>query len=295
MHDQENGQLISIGFVLHNRGNRLLSEALDSLLAQTHTNFELIISDDTSSDETPKICEEYAKRDNRVKYFRQEKKPGGLGGYNFVRSKATGEYFMWACDDDIWDKIFLEKCLAVLKKDAEVIMAISDFVETDEHRNSIHKARPAEYFPFARELYARLKAFTLFYKENGPQLLFYGLWRREKVVDIPVYGKKDGTYWWGFPDHFIFRALTRGPFGFVDEILWSRVTVARLAPLKRRPWIVRIVLSLVGRIGKIIGTPVFWYNMQCVLETEKLSWLEKAKLVFWNLYVMARLFFVRKI
>ncbi len=287
---EKENPFVSIGFMTRNRGEHLLGEALDSLLAQTYKNFELIISDDASTDDTPRICEAYAKKDGRIKYFRQEKKLGNPGCYNFVLGKAAGEYFLWACDDDIWDATFLEKCLAVFKKDPGVIMAISDFVETDEHRNSIYKARPADFFPFPKDLYGRLKAFTLFYKENGPQLLVYGLWKREKIADMPF-----GTYWWGFTDHFVFCALARGPFGFVNEPLWLRITGARLFPLKKRSWMTRITVSFIERTKKIVGTPMFWRNMKCVLDTSGLSAFQKFKLILWNFFVMARLFFVRKV
>ena len=70
--------MVSIGMPIYS-GERYIREALDSLLAQTFTDFELIISDNASSDRTESICREYAERDARIIYFRQEENIGAAG------------------------------------------------------------------------------------------------------------------------------------------------------------------------------------------------------------------------
>lgn len=82
------------------------------MLAQTYTNFELIISDNASIDETRTVCEEYAGKDNRIRYIRQKDDIGNIKNSEFVLSLARGDYFMLAADDDWWDRRFIE----VLKK-----------------------------------------------------------------------------------------------------------------------------------------------------------------------------------
>lgn len=111
---------ISIGMPVYN-GAKFIREAIDSLLAQTFTDFELIISDNASTDETEAICREYAAKDKRIRYIRQSQNLGALANFKFVLDEAVGEYFMWAAADDVWDKNWItallpisaaEKCIA---------------------------------------------------------------------------------------------------------------------------------------------------------------------------------------
>ena len=74
---------VSIGLPVYN-GELFLKKALDSLLNQTYSNFELIISDNNSTDSTQKICQEYAKNDKRICYIHQEKNIGAFSNFSFV-------------------------------------------------------------------------------------------------------------------------------------------------------------------------------------------------------------------
>jgi glycosyltransferase involved in cell wall biosynthesis len=80
---------VSFGVPVYN-GHRHLRETLDSLLAQTYSDFELIISDNASTDATPDICQEYASRDSRIQYHRQTENVGAPENWNFVARKARG-------------------------------------------------------------------------------------------------------------------------------------------------------------------------------------------------------------
>ena len=101
---------ISIGMPVYN-GAKFIREALNSLLGQTFTDFELIISDNASTDETETICREYAAKDVRIKYVRQVENLGAVANFKYVLDFATGEYFMWAAADDVWDQKWIEKLL----------------------------------------------------------------------------------------------------------------------------------------------------------------------------------------
>ncbi len=93
--------VVSIGMPVYN-GAQYIREALDSLLAQTFTDFELIISDNASSDATQAICSEYARRDPRIQYVRQSENKGAAANFKFVLDCAQAELFMWAAYDDLW-------------------------------------------------------------------------------------------------------------------------------------------------------------------------------------------------
>ena len=92
-------------------GERYLEITLDSILAQTFTDFELVISDNGSTDRTQQICESYAARDDRVKYHRNPQNIGIAPNFNRVFHLCTGEYFKWTDYDDILAPEFLEKCV----------------------------------------------------------------------------------------------------------------------------------------------------------------------------------------
>jgi glycosyltransferase involved in cell wall biosynthesis len=117
--------LVSIGMPVFN-GERFLARALDSLLAQDYPCFELIISDNASTDATPLICLEYTERDQRIRYSRNEINLGSAPNFNRVFEHAGGEYFMWAAHDDEWDPTYIGKCIALLDKHPSAILALSD-------------------------------------------------------------------------------------------------------------------------------------------------------------------------
>ena len=105
---------VSIGMPVYN-GEPFIREALDSLLAQTFTDFELIISDNASTDGTEAICRGYAAKDKRIRYVRQAENRGALANFQFVLDEAVGVYFMWAAADDRRTADFLEINVSILQ------------------------------------------------------------------------------------------------------------------------------------------------------------------------------------
>ena len=116
---------VSIGIPVYN-GEKFLRSSLDCLLNQSYENIEIIISDDTSTDSTKIICEEYMKKDLRIKYIQQKKNLGAFYNFNFVLSQAKSKYFMWAEVDDKWEPEFIEKNVAVLESNPKIVGSISE-------------------------------------------------------------------------------------------------------------------------------------------------------------------------
>jgi len=110
---------ITIGMPVYN-GEKLIRKSLDSLLSQTFTNFQLIISDNASTDSTIMICEKYARSDSRIKFFQQSENRGSNWNFNFVLQKANSKYFMWAASDDFWETDYLEKNVKALENNSEL-------------------------------------------------------------------------------------------------------------------------------------------------------------------------------
>ena len=104
---------LSVGLPIYN-SEKYLAEAIEALLGQTYADFELIISDNASTDGTPDICHHYESLDSRVRYFRQPRNIGLAPNHNFVADQARGEYFKWAAGDDLYGRDLLARCVAAL-------------------------------------------------------------------------------------------------------------------------------------------------------------------------------------
>jgi glycosyltransferase involved in cell wall biosynthesis len=114
--------LVSIGLPTFNR-ERLLRNAVESILAQDHREIELVISDNASTDGTEAYCREVAARDPRVRYMRQARNIGGAANYVAVFQASTGPYFMNMADDDAPDPNYVSECMKALDADPEVVVA----------------------------------------------------------------------------------------------------------------------------------------------------------------------------
>lgn len=101
---------VSIGLPVFN-GEKYLACALNSLLGQDFEDFELIVSDNASTDSTEAICREFATKDRRIQYHRNETNIGASRNYNRVFEVARGEFFKWASHDDICHPSLVRRCL----------------------------------------------------------------------------------------------------------------------------------------------------------------------------------------
>ena len=106
--------LITVGMPVYN-SPRYLKQSLDSLLAQTYSDFVLVISDNASTDATAKICLDYAAADARIKYFRNATNIGNPRNFNRVFELTTTPYLKWSTADDFWEPSFLELALEVME------------------------------------------------------------------------------------------------------------------------------------------------------------------------------------
>jgi glycosyltransferase involved in cell wall biosynthesis len=106
---------VSIGLPLYN-GERHLEQTLDSILGQTFPDFELIISDNASTDRSGEICQQYRRRDRRIQYSRNPVNLGAACNFNRVFELSSGEYFKWAAHDDLIAPTYLERCVQALDR-----------------------------------------------------------------------------------------------------------------------------------------------------------------------------------
>ena len=116
------GPRLSIGLPVYN-GENYLAESLDALLGQTYEDFELIISDNASTDGTADICHSYAKQDSRIRYIRQRQNIGCAPNHNYLVDEARGELFKWASDDDLYARDMIRLCVEALDEKPDVVLA----------------------------------------------------------------------------------------------------------------------------------------------------------------------------
>lgn len=115
---------LSVGLPVYNGAN-YLAESFDALLGQSFEDFELIVSDNASTDDTAEICRQYEKQDSRVRYFRQERNVGLAPNHNFTVDQARGELFKWASNDDLYGRDLLKLCVEALDEHPQVVLAHS--------------------------------------------------------------------------------------------------------------------------------------------------------------------------
>ena len=198
--------LVSVGLPCYNRPESL-KRAIECILNQTYTNLEIIISNDASPNPAIKpMLDEYAAKDKRIRLFHQPVDLNCYGNYDFVLSQATGEYFMYAQDDDLWEPEFIEALLSDLLIHPEHAFAVSKSQYIDD------KGEPWQEFRFENK-----NIISLIYGERAP-FIWMGLWRTKilRQFDYPI-GEVHGK------DIVIAaEALLSYPFGFVDKLLYSK-------------------------------------------------------------------------
>jgi glycosyltransferase involved in cell wall biosynthesis len=113
---------VSIGVPVFN-GARHLASCLDSLLAQTYDDLEIVVSDNASTDDTAAICSAYSRHDERIRYIRQQRNIGAAANYNSLVRHATGELFKWAAHDDVCAPELIERCVDALDRSPRDVLA----------------------------------------------------------------------------------------------------------------------------------------------------------------------------
>lgn len=124
--------LVSIGLPVYN-GERFIAQAIESILAQSFSDLELVICDNASSDGTDDICRGYAAQDGRVRYERSPRNRGAAYNYNRVTALSRGKYIRHAAHDDVLAPTNIERCVEVLEADPGIALAYPQMSRIDEH------------------------------------------------------------------------------------------------------------------------------------------------------------------
>ena len=213
---------ISIGMPVYN-GEKFIRNSLDSILSQTFRDFELIISDNASTDSTSSICQEYARNDVRIRYIRQNRNMGSIWNLNFVLQEAKYGYFFWAAVDDYWLSTFIEKNIRVLEFDKTIIGSISD-VElyrkfTDVSKPNINdpsnrNVRKYQYVhPTTGSIEKRVRVYLKFFQAS----IIYGIYRTDVLKKSCI-----SDNFWANDLAIVLNTLKYGNLNVIDEILMYR-------------------------------------------------------------------------
>jgi glycosyltransferase involved in cell wall biosynthesis len=127
---------LTIGLPVYN-GEQHLAEALDSLLGQTYEDFELLVSDNASTDGTADLCRRYAEKDSRIRYVRQPHNIGLVANHIFTMEEARGELFKGASHDDLYARDLLLRCVEALDENPDAVLAHSWSAVIDQSRRVV--------------------------------------------------------------------------------------------------------------------------------------------------------------
>jgi glycosyltransferase involved in cell wall biosynthesis len=202
---------LSVGLPVYN-GQRFLAEALDSLLGQSFTDFELIISDNASTDGTEEICRQYLAKDSRISYFRQPVNIGATPNHNWTFEHSRGELFKWASYDDLYGRDLLLRCIEALDADPGLVLAHAHQAIIDGNGDIVLKVD----YPLATDSPSAVERFrSLLLTVGGDD--FYGVMRSDVLRRTPL----NGSY--HHSDRTIMAELALyGRFHQVPELLFFR-------------------------------------------------------------------------
>jgi glycosyltransferase involved in cell wall biosynthesis len=248
--------LVSIALPVYN-GADTVSEVIESVLAQTHSNLELVISDNASTDGTQEICRGFARRDRRVVYQRQATNVGLLNNFVSAAHNSAGTYLRWIGDDDALEPDYVSRVLDVFAADERRVVVTTQIVYLDDEGvetldtsydpSALASADPVERFAGMLQLLTTDSA-TL-----DP---LYGVIRRE-LATIPRRNmlREDQI--------FAARLALAGPWGHVA------------APLAGRPRVEGTASYLAG----LLGVPGWHRHVRILLQCQELSrWVERSSL-----------------
>lgn len=164
-------------------GEAFLAEAIASLLAQTRGDFELIISDNASTDGTWAIIEDFAKRDKRIRPYRQPENLGATANFDFVLKEARNDAFMWAAADDVWHPEWIERLLPFVL--ARPCLAYGQLITIDSKSAAWPHPADRRSFSFTGGRLSRRLRFYLSPSLNGRANPIYGMFRRDMFDGKP--------------------------------------------------------------------------------------------------------------
>lgn len=172
--------LVTIGMPMYNASLHI-RETLSSLLNQSYKNIEIIICDDCSTDDSVDIVNAIMKTDSRIKLFLHPQNIGLVNNFNFTASKASGEFFMWGDQDDLWHPSFIELCLQEFKKNKKLVLSAT-YGSSFSVENGLHKTAFIDS-GINTVSFSHIERFITYHKQLHSNVcigtIFCGIWKTE--------------------------------------------------------------------------------------------------------------------
>jgi len=265
---------------------RYLPETIESVLAQSFRDFELIICDNASTDGTERICREYAARDGRIRYHRNSTNVGAAGNYNLAFEKARGKFFKWASHDDKLTADYLGCCMRAFESaPSDVVLCYpktllidSDGAPLREHNDKMDLRED--------EPHQRLSRFARSWGMCNP---VFGLIRRDVLAktglirpyissdisllaELSILGK-----FWELPETHFHRRIhelssRQGRLSLAEVAFWFDPKAKRPGWIHPRTQIFFRILGIVNRMDLTAGQRV-----RCILDFSVSWWARRAR------------------
>lgn len=269
--------LVSIGVPTYYRPAGL-RRLLESLIAQTYTNLEIIVSDNCSpNDENERIVKELIQRDARIKYFRQSENVGLFFNFKFVFEQATGDYFAWAADDDTRHPNFIEACINEFKQSDRLVLVNSYSRLVDAQTNqtlAVDKGCTTIGLPAPKRYIKYLT--TIYTDQAAVGDLIYGVIKRDALVN--AMREQPNILGW---DHILLARLALdGEFFTLPEELMESGAYGMSVDNAKAAKSQLIQGSLSERMPVWVRET---YQQRTIKTSPNLSWLEKKRLSVWSL------------
>jgi len=266
--------VLTIGLPVYN-GEAYLREAVDSLLAQDFSNFELIISDNGSSDGTQQLCQEYALKDVRVKYLRHDINRGATWNFNYVFKQTSAPYFMWAAHDDYWQPSYLKSCVDIIQR-SESIVLVSSFCDCVDVKTGGTVLMCPGVDTVGLRVLVRFKRYkrSLHSPVINVNAMFYGVYRHKVLKQLMPLKTKLAA------DHLLLAELSLwGEFVIIDRDLMNKRYGGASSNMHNAARALQINNPVAFRYPQLVRE----INLQTIIfQTERLRFWERIYLSLWS-------------
>jgi glycosyltransferase involved in cell wall biosynthesis len=205
---------VSIGIPVYN-GVKYLAETLESVITQTHSELEIIVADNASTDGTQALLARYAERDPRIRVIYNDVNVGAAGNYNLVLNEATADYFAWLSADDVLEPTFVQRNLELLLSHPDAVGAYAEAIRIDQDSRECgdYQEAMAGMHLDSPDTATRFSAAVL----GFPAIVLFGVFRRQAMLDTPGHGAYIGG-----DRVFVSEMALKGRILKTDEPLFRR-------------------------------------------------------------------------
>jgi len=228
---------VSIGFPIYS-DTKLVKTALQSLISQTYSNIEIIISDDCSKGpEMSEVIKTFQNIFPKIKYFKQEKNLGRYYNSKFVLDKATGEYFFWANQDDLWEPDFIKHLIKKMLSNPSLLISFCEYdnIGSNGIINKTYKLNWKNIVENDKRIYRLLRFLWSDIWGTQKANFFHGIMKKKHAHNyFSKVTSNDSNVCFGDDIWFLFYSLIEGRFGFVEKKLFHKGY--EIVPHKPRPY-----------------------------------------------------------